>query len=138
MIEIDEKKRVYIEDNGNVVVINDNATIDANATTTNIDGNYIIDGNSVLKLMALRHDTSCLRVRHFWIGRTAFFSVSTQDIIDEKINEFKEILEKNVEDEEDLKKKNFELKDRIADLKRQVYKFNNSRHWWERELIIKE
>lgn len=137
MIEIDEKKRVYIKDNGNVVVKNDNATIDANATTTTIDGDYIIDGDSVLKLMALRHETSCLRVRHFWIGRTSFFSISTQDIFDEKINEIKETLEINVAAAEDLKKKNFELNDRIADLKRQVAKFNNSRYWWERKLTIK-
>ena len=52
MVEINENKRVYIEDNGNVVVKNDNATIDANATISTIDGDYIIDGYSVLKLMA--------------------------------------------------------------------------------------
>lgn len=137
MVEINENKRVYIEDNGNVVVKNDNATIDANATISTIDGDYIIDGYSVLKLMALRHDTSCLLVRHFWIGRTSFFSISTHDIFDEKINEIQETLEKNVADAEDLKKKNFELNNRIADLKRQVDKFNSTRHWWERKLKIK-
>ena len=138
MVEINEKKRVYIEDNGNVVVKNDNATIDANATTTNIDGDYIIDGYSILKLIALRHDISCLKVHHAWVGRTLFFSVSKHDIFDEKIDEIIETLKKDVADTEDLKVTNINLIDRIADLKRQVAKFNNSRHWWERKLIIKE
>lgn len=133
MIEIDEnKKRVVIQNDGQVVVYNDNARIDANGTTSRIEGDYLIDDDSVLKLCALQDDISYLRVNAFWINRTHFFSVTKHDDFDAKIKEINEFLTQN------LRSRIAELQSRVSALEYQIKKFNSTRHWWERKLKIKE
>lgn len=133
MIEIDEnKKRVVIQNDGQVVVYNDNARIDANGTTSRIEGDYLIDDDSVLKLCALQDDISYLRVNAFWINRTHFFSVTKHDDFDAKIKEINEFLT------QDLRSRIAELQSRVSALEYQIKKFNSTRHWWERKLKIKE
>lgn len=74
MIEIDEnKKRVIIQHDGQVVVYNDNAKIDAHGITSPFEGYYLIDNESVMKLCAMQNDASYLRVHQFWINRTNLF-----------------------------------------------------------------
>lgn len=74
MSEINEnKKRVIIQHDGQVVIYNDNARIDADGTTSRIEGYYLIDDESVMKLCAMRIDISYLRVNAFWINRTTFY-----------------------------------------------------------------
>lgn len=137
MIEINEKKLVTIWDDGQVVVTNDNARIDAKETTSRIEGHYLIDADSVLKLLALQNDMSFLRVNSFMLGRTTFFSVTKSDVFDAKIKEFKEYIEKDLPDVEKYKDENYDLKTRIRALERQIEDFNLSRYWWERKLTIK-
>lgn len=139
MIEIDEKnKRVIIQDDGQVVIYNDNAKIDTNGTTSRIEGYYLIDDNSVMKLCALQDDISYLRVNMFWINRTHFFSVTKHDDFDAKIKEINGFLARNLQSSEDLEKQNEKLKKSVSTLKYQIEKFNSTRHWWERKLKIKE
>ena len=137
MIEINEKKSVTIWNDGQVVVTNDNAQIDANETTSRIEGHYLIDSESVLKLLALQNDMSFLLVRSFMLGRTSFFSVTKDNDFDAKIKEMKEFIEKDLPDLEKYRDENYDLKTRIRALERQIEDFNLSRHWWERKLTIK-
>lgn len=143
MIEIDEnKKRVIIQNDGQVVVYNDNARVDANGTTSRIEGYYLIDDDSVMKLCALQDDISYLRVNMFWINRTHFFSVTKHDDFDAKIKEINEFLDRNLQssenNEKQIQKLIQKLKDRVSTLEYQIKKFNSTRHWWERKLKIKE
>lgn len=139
MIEIDDnKKRVVIQNDGQVVVYNDNARIDANGTTSRIEGYYLIDDDSVMKLCALQDDISYLRVNMFWINRTHFFSVTKHDDFEAKIKEIGEFIDRNLQSNEDYEKQIEELKNRVFTLKYQIEKFNSTRHWWERKLKIKE
>ncbi len=139
MNEIDKKKkRVIIQDDGQVVVYNDNAIIDAHGTTSRFEGDYLIDKESVMKLCAMRNDTSYLQVHDFWIGRTNFFSISKHDDFNAKIKEINECIDHNLQSSEDLEKQIEELKKRISTFEHQIKKFNSTRHWWERKLKIKE
>lgn len=137
MIEINENKSVTIWDDGQVVVTNDNARIDAKETTSRIEGHYLIDADSVLKLLALQNDKSFLRVNSFMLGRTSFFSATKSDVFDAKIKEIKEYIEKELPDAKKYIDENNNLKTRIRALERQIEDFNLSRHWWERKLTIK-
>lgn len=139
MSEINEnKKRVVIQNDGQVVVYNDNARIDANGTTSRIEGDYLIDDDSVLKLCALQDDISYLRVNTFWINRTHFFSVTKHDDFDTKIKEINEWISRGLQSSEDHEEQIEKLKDRVFTLECQIEKFNSTRHWWERKLKIKE
>ena len=139
MIEIDEnKKRVVIQDDDQVVVYNDNARIDTNGTTSRIEGYYLIDAESVMKLCALQNDITYLRVNEFWIGRNIFFSITKHDDFDAKIKEIKEYIERRLKSKEDYEEKIQKLKNRIFALEYQIEKFNSSRHWWEHKLKINE
>ena len=138
MIEINKNKRVVIQNDGQVAVYNDNARIDANGTTSRIEGDYLIDDDSVLKLCALQDDISYLRVNMFWINRTHFFSVTKHDDFDAKIKEINEFLTRHLQSSEDPEKQIDKLKDRVSALEYQIEKFNSTRHWWERKLKIKE
>ena len=135
MIEIDEnKKRVVIQDDGQVVIYNDNARIDAHGPISRLEGYYVIDHKSVMKLCAMRNDASYLLVRNF----THFFSITKHDDFDAKIKEIDEILTRNLQSSEDYEKQIKVLKDRISTLEYQIEKFNFTRNWWERKLKIKE
>lgn len=139
MIEIDDnKKRVVIQNDGQVVVYNNNARIDANGTTSCIEGDYLIDDDSVLKLCALQDDISYLRVNTFWVNRTHFFSVTKHDDFDAKIKEINEWIGRNLQSSEDNEKQIEKLKKRVSTLEDQIKQFNTTRHWWERKLKIKE
>lgn len=138
MIEINKNKRVVIQNDGQVAVYNDNARIDANGTTSRIEGDYLIDDDSVIKLCALQDDIFYLRVNMFWINRTQFFSVTKHDDFDAKIKEINEFLTRNLQSSEDYEKQIKVLKDRVSALEHQIEKFNFTRHWWERKLKIKE
>ena len=131
-------KRVVIQDDSQVVVYNDNARIDANGTTSRIEGDYLIDNESVIKLCAMRNDTSYLRVYDSWVDHTNFFFVTKHDDFDAKIKEIDEILTRNLQSSEDYEKQIKKLKDRVSALEYQIEKFNSTRHWWERKLKIKE
>lgn len=137
MIEINVKKLVTIWNDGQVVVTNDNARIDAKETTSRIEGHYLIDADSVLKLLALQNDISFLRVNSFMLGSTSIFSVTKSNVFDAKIKELKEYIEKDLPEVKKYRDENYDLKTRIRALERQIEDFNLSRYWWERKLTIK-
>ncbi len=138
MSEINKEKRVVIQNDGQVVVYNDNARIDANGTTSRIEGNYLIDNESVMKLCAMRNDASYLRVNEFWVGRTVFLCITKHDDFDAKIKAINEFIVRNLQSREDNEKQIEKLKGRVFSLEHQIEKFNSTRHWWERKLKIKE
>ena len=102
-----------------------------------VEGDYLIDAESVMKLCAMRNDASYLRVHEFWIDRT-LFSITKQDDFDAKIKEINEYIDRKLKSSEDYEKQIEELKNRVFTLEYQIEKFNSSRHWWERKLKIKE
>lgn len=102
MSEINKnEKRVVIQNDGQVVVYNNNARIDANGTTSRFEGDYLIDDESVMELCALQDDISYLRVNTFWINRTHFFSVTKHDDFDAKIKEINEWIGRHLQSSED-------------------------------------
>lgn len=139
MIEVDEKKkRVIIQNDGQVVVYNDNARIDAHEITSPLEGYYLIDNESVMMLCSMRNDASYLRVHDFWVGHTNFFSITKHDDFDAKIKEINEYIDRKLKSTEDYEKQIAKLKERVFTLENQIEKFNSSRNWWERKLKIKE
>lgn len=138
MIEVKENKRVIIQNDGQVVIHNDNARTDADGTTSRFEGYYLIDDESVMKLCAMQNDASYLRVNEFWINRTHFFSATKHDDFDAKIKEINEYIDRKLKSSEDNEKQIAKLKDRVFTLEYQIEKFNSTRHWWERKLKIKE
>lgn len=138
MIEVDEKKRVIIQNDGQVVINNHNARIDAHGTTSRIEGDYLIDDESVMKLCAIQNDASYLRVHQFWCNRALFLSITKHDDFDAKIKEINEYIDRKLKSHKDFEKQIDELKNRVFTLEYQIEKFNSSRHWWERKLKIKE
>ena len=139
MLEIDEnKKRVIIQHDGQVVIYNDNARIDTDGTTSRFEGYYLIDDESVMKLCAMRNDASYLRVHQFWIGHTNFFSITKRDDFDAKIKEINEYIDRKLKSHKDYEEQIEKLKYRVFTLEHQIEKFNSTRHWWERKLKIKE
>lgn len=139
MIEIDEKKkRVIIQDDGQVVIYNDNAIIDTHGPKSLFEGYYLIDAKSVMKLCAMRNDASYLLIHEYWGKCINFFSITKHDDFDAKIKEITEYIDRNLKLHEDNEKQIEELKERVFTLKHQIEKFNSTRHWWERKLKIKE
>lgn len=139
MIEIDkEKKRVIIHDDGEVVVYNDNAKIDVHGATSLIEGDYLINEDSVIKLLAMQNDISCLRVHDYMTGHTSFFSATKHNDFDAKMKEITEYIDRNRKSHKDYERQIFDLKNKIESLKEQIFQFNSTRLWYERILKIKE
>jgi hypothetical protein len=138
MIEINKNKRVVINEDGKVIISNDNALIEEHGTHSDITGNYAIDDISVLRLMTALNGVHIIKE----IGLKCyhrFFSIFTNDEgIKAKFEELKNIIDGDVENIEVYKSTIKELSDRVYSLKYQIEKFNSSRHWWERKLKIKE
>jgi septal ring factor EnvC (AmiA/AmiB activator) len=138
MKEVNENKRVIIQDDGQVVIYNDNARIDALGITSPFEGDYLIGAESVMKLCAMRNDASYLLVHDFWVDRSNFFSITKHDDFDAKIKEINEYIDRNLKSHKDYKEQIEKLKYRVFTLEHQIEQFNATRHWWERKLKIKE
>lgn len=138
MIEINKNKRVVINEDGKVIISNDNALIEEHGTHSDISGNYAIDDISVLRLMTALNGSHIIKETYFRYG-PRFLSIFTNDEdINAKFEELKNLIDEDVTNNEVYKSKIKELSDRVFSLEYQIKKFNSTRHWWERKLKIKE
>lgn len=136
MIEINRNKRVIINEDGKVIISNDNALIEEHATHSDITGNYAIDDMSVLKLMTALNDVHIVKETDLRCGHR-FLSIFTNDEgINAKFEELKNTIEGDVKNNGVYKNKITELQNRVFALEHQIEKFNFTRHWWERKLTI--
>ena len=137
MIEINKKKRVVINEDGKVIISNDNALIEEHVTHTDITGNYVIDDISVLRLMTALNGVHTIKETDLRCG-SRFLSIFTNDEgINAKFEELKNTIEGDVKNNGVYKNKITELQNRVFALEYQIEQFNSTRHWWERKLKIK-
>jgi hypothetical protein len=138
MIEINRNKRVVIDEDGKVIVSNDNALIEEHGTHSDITGDYAIGDKSVLRLMAALNSIHIIKETDFRCYHR-YLSVFTNDKgINAKFEELKNTIEGDVKNNGVYKDKIVELQSRVSTLEKQIEKFNATRHWWERKLKIKE
>lgn len=138
MIEINKKKRVVINEDGKVIISNDNALIEEHSTHSDISGNYAIDDISVLRLMTALNAIHFIKESDLRHGGRRLTIYSNDEDIKAKVEELKNTINEDVENIEVYRSKIVELRDRIFTLEYQIEKFNSTRHWWERKLKIKE
>lgn len=156
MSENKDKRRVIIDENGKITIYNDNATITADSTSYELTGDYHINADSVLRLLANEGTKSYLKERTFYTGHFQTLILSkdedilqyfdkmesrckvTYDTYEEKIKRLEhkidELTKLLIEKDEQLENR----KNRVFALEYQIEKFNATRHWWERKLKIKE
>ena len=138
MIEINKNKRVVINEDGKVIISNDNALIEDHATHSDISGNYAIDDVSVLRLMTALNGVHTIKETDLrYRNRFLYIYTNDEDII-AKFEELKNTIEGDVKNNEVYKIKIADLQNRVFSLEYQIEKFNSTRHWWERKLKIKE
>lgn len=138
MIEINRNKRVVINEDGKVIISNNNALIEEHATHSDITGNYAIDDMSVLRLMTALNGVHTIKETDLRCGHR-FLSIFTNDEgINAKFEELKNTIEGDVKNNGVYKVKIAELRGRVSSLEGQIDKFNATRHWWERKLKIEE
>lgn len=143
MIEIDEKKQVSIDENGILTIHNDNAKWVQGDVTTEIKGDYVINSESLHRLMVMMTKNPMLLcyVRTNWYYDDYNPSVHTTLITTDK--EIAEELEKMNKAYEKTKAKLNKVETECQNVKveyneviNQIKKFNNTRRPWERKIII--
>lgn len=138
MIEINKNKRVVINEDGKVIISNDNALIEEHGTHSDISGNYAIDDISVCRLMTALNGSHTIKETSIIYGLRHFSIFTNDEGINAKFEEFKNIIDGDVKNNEAYKSKIEELRARVFTLECQIEQFNSTRHWWERKLKIKE
>lgn len=145
MIEIDEKKRVSIDESGILTIGNDNAKWVHGDTSTHIDGDYIISTESLQRLMVMMTENPMMicHIHTDWYNRDyspkVYCTLVTADKdIAEEIAKMNKAYKKAHEDLEVVKHERNREKVKCVNLTRKIEAFNDSRHWWERKLKIKE
>lgn len=144
MIEIDEKKRVNIDNSGILTIGNDNAKWVHGDTSTNIEGNYVISAESLKRLMALMTDNPimvCSTHTSWYIRdytpRVYSTLITTDKDIAEEVEKMNIAYKKAHEELEVVKRERDWEKVNNINLTRKIEGYNKSRHWWERKLTIK-
>lgn len=138
MIEINRNKRVVINEDGKVIISNDNALIEEHTTYSDISGNYAIDDISVLRLMTALNAIHITKESDLRCGSRYLTIYSNNEDIKAKFEELKNTINEDVKNNEVYISKIAELRDRVFALEYQIEKFNSTRHWWERKLKIKK
>lgn len=96
------EKRIEIDANGKLVIHNDNCIRTSNETSTKIDGDFLINGNDIHKLIVLlenKHLLHSCKIATYkaYVNKIQDFNLCTSDkelldVIDEKLSKiFKDI-----------------------------------------------
>lgn len=128
-------KRVCINEDGILTIINDNSTWVNGDVTTEIKGDYIISANDLRRLMVMitGQDMMVTEVHSWWyvddykpkMINTAV--ITTNKAVAEEIEAMHEAYNKRVKSEKAATYDYEELREKIEE-------FNKTRHWWERKL----
>lgn len=137
MIEINKNKRVEINEDGKVIISNDNALIEEHGTHSDISGNYAIDDISVLRLMTALNGTHTIKETYLRCDHRVLYIFTNNEDLNAKFEELKNTIDANVINDTACKLKIKALGDRVTTLEHQIEQFNSTRHWWERKLKIK-
>jgi hypothetical protein len=143
MIEIDEKKQVSIDESGILTIHSDNATWVQGDVTTEIKGDYVINSESLHRLMVMMTKNPMLLcyVRTNWYYQDYYPSVhstliTTDKEIAEELEKMHKAYEKAKKELEVVKRERDWEKTKNENLTRKIEEYNQSRHCWERKIII--
>lgn len=128
-------QRVTFDTNGELVVLTNKGKLDAKGKQEVIlDGIFTINARDLAKLLSMVSDVKFKEESYFRgsDGTLVTFFNPKKDVQDL-------IAENKKQDEQYCEMRNVADKYRLVytDTMRQIHKFNESRHWWERELVLK-
>ena len=132
-----DNKRVRINEDGILSIINDNATWVNGDVTTDISGDYTISANDLKHLMAMVtgqdmviHDIDTRWYVCDWEPATVSSTViTTNKALAEEIESMHKAYDNRVKSE------NKATRD-YKELLKKIENFNKSRRWWERKITI--
>lgn len=132
-----DNKRVRINEDGILSIINDNATWVNGDVTTDISGDYTISANDLKRLMAMVagqdmviHDIDTRWYVCDWEPATVSSTViTTNKALAEEIESMHKAYDNRVKSE------NKATRD-YKELLKKIENFNKSRRWWERKITI--
>lgn len=143
MIEINEQKRVNIDDSGILTIGNDNAEWVHGDTSTNIDGDYVISAESLQRLMVLMTENPmmvCSTHTSWYISdytpRVNNTLITTDKEIAEEVEKMNIAYKKAHEELEVVKRERDWEKAKNENLTKKIEGYNKSRHCWERKLKL--
>lgn len=143
MIEIDEKKQVSIDESGILTIHSDNAKWVQGDVTTEIKGDYVINSESLHRLMVMMTNNPMLLcyVRTNWYYQDYYPSVhntliTTDKEIADELEKMHKAYEKAKKELEVVKRERDWEKTKNENLTRKIEEYNQSRHCWERKIII--
>lgn len=133
----ENNKRVRINEDGILSIINDNATWVNGDVTTDISGDYTISANDLKRLMAMVtghdmviHDIDTRWYVCDWEPATVSSTVmTTNKALAEEIESMHKAYDNRVKSE------NKATRD-YKELLKKIENFNKSRRWWERKITI--
>ena len=133
----ENNKRVHINEDGILSIINDNATWVNGDVTTDISGEYTISANDLKRLTVMMtgqdmvlHDIDTRWYVCDWEPSTVSSTVmTTNKALAEEIESMHKAYDNRVKSE------NKATRD-YKELLKKIENFNKSRHWWERKITI--
>jgi hypothetical protein len=143
MIEIDEKKQVSIDESGILTIHSDNAKWVQGDVTTEIKGDYVINSESLHRLMVMMTENPMLLcyVRTNWYYQDYYPNVhntliTTDKEIAEELEKMNIAYKKAREELEVVKRERDLEKSKRISFEKKIEEFNKSRRWWERKLEL--
>lgn len=143
MIEVDEKKQVSIDENGILTIHGDNAKWVQGNVTTEINGDYVINSESLQRLMVMitKNPMMLCYVRTNWYYRDYYPNVhnmliTTDKEIAEELEKMHKAYEKANKELEVVKRERDWEKAKNENLIKKIEEYNKTCHCWERKIII--
>ena len=137
MSKENNNKRVHINEDGILTITNDNANWVNGDVTTEINGDYNISADDLIRLMVMMtgqdmviHDIDTRWYVCDWEPATVSSTViTTNKALAEEIESMHKAYDNRVKSE------NKATRD-YEELRKKIEKFNKSRRWWERKITI--
>jgi hypothetical protein len=137
MSKENNNKRVHINEDGILTIINDNANWVNGDVTTEINGDYNISADDLRRLMVMMtgQDMMVNSVHTWWyvddykpklINNTF---ITTNKAVAEEIEAMHEAYDKRIKSERAVAYD-------YEELRKKIEKFNKSRRWWERKITF--
>ena len=133
----ENNKRVRINEDGILSIINDNAIWTHGDVTTEIKGDYTISEHDLRRLMVMMtgQDVIIRNIDTRWYicdwepATVSSTIITTNNAVAEEIETMHEAYDKRIKSERAVAYDYEKLKEKVE-------KFNKSRHWWERKITI--
>jgi hypothetical protein len=127
------KQRVYFVDENKLVIETNNGKIADAQTTTLLEGDFVIHGHDVAKLLAT-YSEKTLKICSVW--RKGNWGVGCQFV---GVDDFIDIIKKQEAELAEYRKEAAELhlaKELCSSVKKQLEHFNNTRRFYERKIDV--